>query len=76
MDKKGIQMGGGRKGSGKSHIFLRSMKRRYRVSSDNLELVTIIECVSVAGGAVPPAFILSDGPEPDLHSVSDDKASM
>lgn len=66
MDEKGLQMGGGRKNSGRKFIFVRNRKERYRIRSDNLELVTVIECISAAGEACPPSFILSDGPMPDV----------
>jgi hypothetical protein len=71
MDEKGIQMGGGRKNSGRKYIFVRNRKERYRIRSDNLELVTIIECVSAAGEACPLLFILSDGPMPDVRDLPD-----
>ena len=69
MDEKGIQMGGGWKNSGKTYFYLRNQKNRYRISSDNLELVTVIECVSAAGDTVPTSFVLSDGPMPDLRNM-------
>jgi hypothetical protein len=60
MDEKGVQFGGGRKRS-KKYYHLRSMKRSkfYRIRSDNLELMTVIECVSPSGLSVPPSFVLS-----------------
>jgi len=66
-DEKGVQMGGGRKNSGKKFYFFKDQKNRYRLGSDNLELVTVMECVSAAGDVMPPSFVLSDGPEPDLQ---------
>jgi hypothetical protein len=65
MDEKGIQFGGGRKNA-KKYFHISSMKRGnfYRVRSDNLELMTVIECVSPSGLTIPPSFILSDGPTP------------
>ena len=71
MDEKGIQMGGGRKNSGKMYFYLRVHRNRYWISSDNLELVMVIECVSAAGESVPTSFVLSDGPKPDLRKLSD-----
>jgi len=67
MDEKGLQLGGGRKRS-KKYYHLRSTKQShfYRVRSDNLELVTIIKCISPSGLTVPPSFILSAGPIPAL----------
>jgi hypothetical protein len=67
MDEKGLQLGGGRKRS-KKYYHLRDLKKSkfYRIRSDNLELVTIIECVSPSGLSVPPSFVLSTGPTPAL----------
>ncbi|KIL58603.1 hypothetical protein M378DRAFT_86304 [Amanita muscaria Koide BX008] len=74
MDEKGIQMGGGRKNNGKGYFYLRDYRNRYRISSDNLELVTVIECVSAAGDSAPTAFVLSDGPLPDLRKLVSDES--
>ena len=71
MDEKGIQMGGGRKNSGKKYLFLKDKKHRYLIRSDNLELVTIIECISAAGDVVPPSFCLQEGSLPDLRELDD-----
>jgi hypothetical protein len=72
MDEKGIQMGGGQKNDGKKYIFLKGQQQKYQLRSDNLELVTVLECVSADGGIVPPSFCLQDGTIPDLHDLSDD----
>lgn len=69
MDEKGCQMGGGRQGSGMKFIFSSEDKEHYRLHSDNLELVSIIECVNAAGTAMPPAFIMKDGPLADHSDV-------
>lgn len=66
MDEKGNQMGGGRKNDGSKFIFAREDVDWYWTHSDNLELVTIIECISAAGVRMPPWFVLADGPPPDL----------
>lgn len=66
LDEKGIQMGGGRKNSGRKAIFGHADRDRYKASSDNLELSTLLECVSAAGLTVPPLFVLQDGPLPDI----------
>ena len=70
MDEKGLQLGGGRKRS-KKFFHLRGLKRSsfYQIRSDNLELVTIIECISAAGLSIPPAFILAEGPIPALPDL-------
>ena len=71
MDEKGIQLGGGRKDGKKRYYFKRSRKQRYKLRSDNLELVTVIECVSAVGHKAPTSFILKDGPAPDIRGVDD-----
>jgi Tc5 transposase DNA-binding domain len=76
MDEKGLQMGGGRKNSGWKFIFTRTTKDRYRIRSDNLELVTVIECISAAGDSVPPSFVLSDGRLPDVRDLPDNSVSQ
>ena len=58
MDEKGIQMGGGQKNSGRKYLFLKHKKQKYHIQSNNLELVTVIECVSAVGEVVPPSFCL------------------
>ena len=72
MDEKGCQMGGGHKNNGRTYFFTHTQKDCYRLRSDNLKLATVIECVSAAGNAVPPTFVLSDGPLPDLRDLPDD----
>lgn len=58
MDEKGIQLGGGRKNSGIKYILSqRGRKTKYRAASDNLELVTVVECVCADGTSVPPGFV-------------------
>ena len=69
MDEKGIQLGGGQKDGKKSYYFKRLRKQCYKLRSDNLELVTVIECVSVGGHKAPTSFILKDGPAPDIQGV-------
>ncbi|KIL58860.1 hypothetical protein M378DRAFT_85848, partial [Amanita muscaria Koide BX008] len=65
MDEKGIQMGGGRKNDGTKYIFSRTHTDFYCQQSDNLELVTVIECGNAAGIMIPPHFVLKEGPMPD-----------
>jgi hypothetical protein len=72
MDEKGIQMGGGRKNNQKKFLCPRDSNERYRIRSDNLELSTVLECISAAGVATPPAFVLSEGPLPDVRDLPDD----
>ena len=70
MDEKGVQFGGGRKRL-KKYYHLQSLKKSkfYRVCSDNLELMTVIECVSPSGLSVPPSFVLSSGPTPSFPDL-------
>jgi len=46
----------------------------YRIHSDNLELMTVIECISPSGLLVPPLFILSSGPIPSFPNLSNEIA--
>lgn len=57
MDEKGCQLGGGRKQRRRKHIFSKSSKARYRIRDGNLELVTVVECVSANGFALKPYVI-------------------
>ena len=59
MDEKGAQMGGGRKSTGIKYFHSRHARTRYKKRSDDLELVTIIECVSADGEALDPSFIFN-----------------
>jgi hypothetical protein len=71
MDEKGFQMDGGCKNNGRKFYHPCDMKKKHIhcIRSDNLELVMIVECILAAGVAMPPAFILSDGPMPDCMDV-------
>ncbi|KIK83137.1 hypothetical protein PAXRUDRAFT_803892 [Paxillus rubicundulus Ve08.2h10] len=69
MDKRGNQMGGGRKGSGMNFIFWTENKEHYHLHCDNLELVSILECISAAGTAMPPCFIMKEGPLADHSDI-------
>jgi len=71
MDEKGVQFRGGRKWS-KKYYHLRSLRKSkfYRIRLDNLELMTIIECISPSGLSVPPSFVLSSGPIPSFPDPS------
>lgn len=73
MDEKGIQLGGGRKNMGTKYFYSRSQKQKSRLKSDNLELVTVLKCVSAAGDIVPPSFCLQSGSAPDLRNLRDDQ---
>jgi len=71
MDEKGVQFGGGCKHS-KKYYHLQTLKKCkfYHVRLDNLELITVIECISPSGLSVPPSFILSSGPIPSFPDLS------
>jgi len=57
MDEKGCQRGGGRRMQAIKYLIPRNRRPRYKLRSANLELVTIIECVSADGESLPPGFI-------------------
>lgn len=57
MDEKGCQRGGGRKTSAQKYFVPRNKRPKYKIHSGNLELVTIIECVSADGTALQPGFV-------------------
>lgn len=59
MDEKGIQLSGGRKQRREKYLFSRDRRPKYRIRSDKLELVTIIECASAVGVKMPPGFVLA-----------------
>ena len=48
----------------------------YHIQSDNLELATVIECVSAAGDSILPTVILKDGSMPDLQAISEDSYGL
>ncbi|KAF7372037.1 Tigger transposable element-derived protein 2 [Mycena venus] len=58
FDEIGIQIGGGRKGSGEQFFYDHNDRSKYKISSDDLELVTIFETICIDGTAnVPPCFV-------------------
>ncbi|KAF8600668.1 hypothetical protein BDV93DRAFT_411227, partial [Ceratobasidium sp. AG-I] len=59
MDEKGIQLGGGRKRNGRKFIGGRVQRTTLKLRDPNLELATVVECISAAGQAIPPGFILT-----------------
>jgi hypothetical protein len=71
MDGKGIQFRGGHKHL-KKYYHLRSWKKGkfYHISSNNLELITVIECISPSGLFVPPSFILLSRPTFSFPNLS------
>jgi hypothetical protein len=61
------------KNSGRKYLFLKHKKQKYHIQSNNLELVTVIECISTAGEVVPPSFCLQEGAWPDLRGLDDNQ---
>jgi hypothetical protein len=60
MDEKGIQLGGGRKGTRQKFFFSRGKKEHYKVQSGDLELVTVIEAICADGTCdIKPGFVFS-----------------
>jgi hypothetical protein len=59
MDEKGIQLGGGPKSDVTQYLFGQEQKHKLRLKSDDLELITLIECVSAEGCYLTPTFIFS-----------------
>jgi transposase len=60
MDEKGIQLGGGRRGTQQKFFFSRGEKSRYKVQSGDLELVTVIEVICADGTCdIKPGFVFS-----------------
>jgi hypothetical protein len=58
MDEKGIQMGGGRKGTRTKYFFAADDKMKYKLQSDELQLVTVIETICADGTAeIGPGFV-------------------
>lgn len=58
MDEKGVQMGGGRKGTRTKYFFGQDDKMKYKLQSDELQLVTIIDSVCADGTAdIGPGFV-------------------
>lgn len=57
MDEIGMQLGGGRKGTGEAYFYSAADKNRYAQKSDDLELITVIETICGDGSApVKPCF--------------------
>jgi hypothetical protein len=57
MDEKGIQLGGGQKGNQTKFIILCDSCEFHKTSSSDLELVTMVGCVSAEGDLMPPGII-------------------
>jgi hypothetical protein len=60
FDEIGVQLGGGRKGTGELYFFATRDKNHYKIKSDDLELVTILESICADGTApIKPCFVFS-----------------
>lgn len=57
MDEKGLQLSGGWKQRQEKYLVPKGIRCAYTVRSDNLELVTVIECVCADGSFLKPTFI-------------------
>ena len=58
MDEKGIQMGGGQKGTRTKYFFAQDNKMKYKLQSDELQLVTIIDLICADATAnIGPGFV-------------------
>lgn len=57
MDEQGIQFGGSRNKSSKRAFFGRGGSTHYRMRSDNLELVTVLDVIAGNGDKLEPAFV-------------------
>jgi len=58
MDEKGIQMGGGRKGRRTKFFYSADDKMKYRIQSDDLQLVTVLDSVCADGTSeIGPGFV-------------------
>ena len=74
MDEKGVQMGGGRKGTCTKYFFSRDDKMKYKLQRDDLQLVTIIEAICADGTAeIGPGFVF---PGMTKHSKWFDETDM
>jgi hypothetical protein len=57
MDKKGIQLGGGRKLNNTKFLYSREQHNCMKLQNLDLELVTMIECVGADGSILKPGFV-------------------
>ena len=57
MDEKGLQLNGGRKGDRTKYLIDRNSVSPYKSQSDDIRMVTVIECISTEGNRINPTFI-------------------
>jgi hypothetical protein len=75
MDEQGLQLGGGRKRTGRKYYFRRTNRSRYRFRAADLELVTVIDTVSADGTKLTPSFIFSGKHTQDAQWYKGDEES-
>lgn len=74
--KREPSLGGGCKNSGHKFIYPGNSKACYHLHSDNLELVTVIKCVSAVGILAPTSFVLKKGKRPYVNDIPDGKVGL
>ncbi|TFK45500.1 hypothetical protein OE88DRAFT_1633131, partial [Heliocybe sulcata] len=57
FDETGMQIGGGRKRTGRKYFIHRKSRMNYKKRSANLELVTVVECACADATMVDPGFL-------------------
>ena len=57
MDEKGLQLNGGRKGNHTKYLIDCNSVSPYKSQSDDIRMVTVIECISTEGNCINPTFI-------------------
>lgn len=57
MDEKGCQRGGGRRVQLRKYFMSATRRAWYQIRSENLELITIIECICADGSNLQPGFV-------------------
>ena len=62
-------MGGGRGNEQTKYIYVEWSRDHYRIHSNNLKLVMILECVDAAGAKMPPWFVLKTGSVPEIRDL-------
>ena len=62
MNEKSIQLGGGRKGRFRKYLFgkKRDQKHHVRLQNENLQLMTVVECICADETILPPGFVLEE----------------
>ena len=66
FDETGMQIGGGRKRTGKRFFIARCSWARYKQRDASLELVTVVKCACADGSLLDPGFIFQGGHTYDL----------